>query len=131
MSNEKQIKGYLLSIQKKCSLLKPLINGCTYTIATEIEVRENIEKIQDDGGVVIEYKAWQTGKAIIQNEQGEKMPAKEQKKYSQKLYARIVLDESRTDDWTDREYYDHIMPKLLHYYSMILKQIAEWDKAGL
>lgn len=114
------INEYKLTITKKSFLPKPIKKGHVYTIATEIEIRDAIDKQRDDGKVDIEYKAWQTGKAIIQNEHGRKMEVKDMTKQSPKLRCQIV--DTNDSNMEDEAHYQYMMTKIRHFYIPYLKK---------
>ena len=126
------INEFILTITGKSSLPKALQKGHIYVIATEVEIRDANDKQRDDGKVDIHFKATQTGKSVIQNEQGKKMPVKDTRSQSQKLRFQIINENN--SDIEDQEYYEKMMVLLRHfwipYVRDYLMQLKEKEDSG-
>jgi hypothetical protein len=115
---KKECSEYIMSITGKCNVPKPFKEDITYVVASYVEVDNITKKNNHDGTYSLHYKLKQTGEAIVQNENGEKI------KVDSRSQSRLL----RQQIFRQNREYDSTMTKIRHYLPTLLEYMDKLDK---
>ena len=115
-------KEYVLKITGSCNIAKPLQLNKSYIIASEVDVYKVSESSTHSDHQKYTYACKQTGRAVIQNELGDKLKA-DSRSQSKKLRSQIMM--LNNSDMDDADFYDFVMDRLRHKMADLLPELIK------